>query len=503
MGEDHEEESESRSGEQAAATSDGDEGAHDSAVPERAPQSARDAGSPALEGSSLWTEGSRSRRLLLAFAVYGACVVAYALLAGRERLATHTPYNHFAHLADAWLHGRQHLPGGPPTYAGNNDFALFDGKTYISFPPFPAVLMLPLVWLSGSPENFRDGQFVVWLAGIGPAALFLALEKLRRTERSARSESENIFLALLFAFGTVYCFSAVQGTVWFAGHVVGVGLAGLFLLCALDAERPAWAGLCVGLMFLTRVTTVLTALLFVLEAIRVCAPSGLPTEGSLQERVERTWAALDKRALARKLAAFAVPIALALVLASWMNYSRFGDPSPTAFGHEHLTVGWRARIMKWGLFSYHYFAKNLGIALTSLPYVPPPGARAAATTPFQINGHGLALWFTTPAYLWLLWPRRVTFLYGALALSAAGPLVANLFYQNSGWYQFGYRFSNDYAVLLFAMLAISERRFGAMFRGAAAWAVAWNVFGALSFERAAYTDYYFRDGSQSIVYQPD
>lgn len=451
----------------------------------------------------LWAEGSRSRRLLLAACLYVGCVVVYALLAGRERLLTHTPYNHFAHLADAWLHGRQDLPSGPPTYAGNNDFALFDGKTYISFPPFPAMLMLPLVWLSGSPENFRDGQFVVWLAGIGPAALFLALEKLRRTGRSMRRESENVVLTLLFAFGTVYCFSAVQGTVWFAGHVVGVGLAGLFLLCALDAERPAWAGVCVGLMFLTRVTTVLTALLFVLEAVRVCSERGLPAEGSLVERIERTWADVDKRALAQKLAAFAVPVALALALASWMNYSRFGDASPAAFGHEHLTVGWKARIMKWGLFSYHYFAKNLGIALTSLPYIPPPGARGGAAAPFQINGHGLALWFTTPAYLWLLWPRRVSFLYGALALSAAGPLVVNLFYQNSGWYQFGYRFSNDYAVLLFAMLAVGGRPFGAMFRGAAAWAVAWNVFGALSFERAQYTHYYFRDGSQSIVYQPD
>jgi hypothetical protein len=33
-------------------------------------------------------------------------------------------------------------------------------------------------------ENFRDGQFVVWLAGVGPAVLFLVLEKMRRTRET-------------------------------------------------------------------------------------------------------------------------------------------------------------------------------------------------------------------------------------------------------------------------------------------------------------------------------
>ena len=31
-----------------------------------------------------------------------------------------------------------------------------------------------------------------------------------------------------------------------------------------------------------------------------------------------------------------------------------------------------------------------------------------------------------------------------------------LFYQNTGWRQFGYRFSNDYAPLLFVLLAIGD-----------------------------------------------
>src|ERR1700676_4568105 len=101
-----------------------------------------------------WTEPeSRSRRLILAFAVYLTSAITFAALAGTSRMNQHTQFNHYAHLANAWLHGREDLKGGPPAYAMGNDFAQFEGKTYISFPPFPAVLMVPLVAIAGSPEQ--------------------------------------------------------------------------------------------------------------------------------------------------------------------------------------------------------------------------------------------------------------------------------------------------------------------------------------------------------------
>src|SRR5579872_223630 len=120
---------------------------------------------------------SRPRRLLVAAAAYVVATVVFATFAGPARLTEHTPYNHYALLAEAWLHGRQDLAHGPPGYAGNNDFAVYAGKTYISFPPFPAVLMLPFVALAGGADRFFDGQFIVLLAGVAPSVLFLVLEK--------------------------------------------------------------------------------------------------------------------------------------------------------------------------------------------------------------------------------------------------------------------------------------------------------------------------------------
>ena len=113
--------------------------------------------------------------------------------------------------------------------------------------------------------------------------------------------------------------------------------------------------------------------------------------------------------------------------------------------------------------------------------------------PFQVSGHGVALWFTTPFYVWLLRPKQATYLSWAAFLAALGPLVMNLLYQNSGWFQFGYRFSNDYAILLFVMLAIGLPRFGRAFWFCAVWAVAWNLFGAVTFERPLYDAVYSHD----------
>ena len=46
------------------------------------------------------------RRLFIAAALYALTTLLYIVTAGRERLAAHTPFNHFALLAEAWLCGR-------------------------------------------------------------------------------------------------------------------------------------------------------------------------------------------------------------------------------------------------------------------------------------------------------------------------------------------------------------------------------------------------------------
>ena len=61
--------------------------------------------------------------------------------------------------------------------------------------------------------------------------------------------------------------------------------------------------------------------------------------------------------------------------------------------------------------------------------------------------------------------------------------LPSLLYQNSGWFQFGYRFSLDYTVLLIMLLAIGGRPLGRPFKGLVVLAIAINLFGALTFGR--------------------
>src|SRR5258708_3282267 len=107
--------------------------------------------------ASVLVPGSRRRRLALPLFVFVVCTIFYFAWAPRQLLTEHSQYNHYALLADAWLHGHLDLGHPPPAYTQNNDFAEFQGRYYVSFPPFPALLLLPWVKLAGSPENLRDG----------------------------------------------------------------------------------------------------------------------------------------------------------------------------------------------------------------------------------------------------------------------------------------------------------------------------------------------------------
>lgn len=408
-------------------------------------------------------------------------------------LASHTAANHFALLAEAFLRGQLDLGGPAPAYTGNNDFAVYADKTWVVFPPFPAFLILPLVALAGSAEAVPDGLFFLLLAGLAPAILFLSLECLTLRGDSARNERENAVLALLFGLGSVYYFSAVQGTVWFAAHVVGSVLACAYLGLSLGAEWPLLSGLVLGFGFATRTPLLFAAPLFVAEAVRAAAPADAVCP--LREPLAYV-RALNQRRLWSALGRFSIPLVAIVAALLVYNLARFDDAFD--FGYRYLSIVWQARIERWGLFSYHYLARNLGVVLTSLPWIPAPSG-----APFAINQHGLALWLTTPLYLLLPWTTRKSAVRTGLWLAAVCVALPSLFYQNTGWLQFGYRFSNDFAPFLFALLATAGFARWRSLRVLGAIALVINAFGARTFGRPEHSRFYVTDPTQRILYQPD
>ena len=111
---------------------------------------------------------------------------------------------------------------------------------YVSFPPFPAVLMVPLVAIWGL--DFNDVLFTALWAALNPVLLLLLLRDLRRRGLSRRSDVDDLWLVAMFGVGSVYYYCSVVGQVWFTALIVGVTLAIGYAWASLDAERPVLAG---------------------------------------------------------------------------------------------------------------------------------------------------------------------------------------------------------------------------------------------------------------------
>lgn len=448
--------------------------------------------------------------------LYVAFTGAY-LGASGGRLRGHSMYNHYVYLADGWLHGRLALEGQPPNendWAKVDVFKLKDGRElrgtygsrtggpvdrfyplrgpsvtvpesdivsrssirYVSFPPFPAVLMAPLVAIWGL--RFNDVLFTALWAGLNPALLFFLLRELGRRGLSRRSLGDDLWLTALLGVGSVYYFSAVIGQVWFTALIVAVTLSISYVWASLDAARPALAGLCVGLGFATRGPVWFVVPLFLCEAVRVSG--GWPAL-----RTREGW-----RALTPRLVRFASPAAVIGVVLAWHNYARFG--SPFEFGHRFLNVQWQERISRFGLFNYHFLSRNLAAALVLLP-------RVMAHAPFvKISQHGMSLLVTSPNLAYTVMPQERNHLTRPLWLTIAAAAIPSLLYQNSGYIQFGYRFSLDYMVYFVVLLAIGNRRFTRLFKGLIVVAFGINLFLAITFDRYmgfSFDDSFFPNGN--------
>ena len=448
--------------------------------------------------------GVRLTRGSLPYAVlFVVGLLVYGGLAG-DRLWRPSGAPHFVYQADAWLHGEAAV--APPL--PNDDWAIVetvvldDGSevegrhmmtrpmfhelggaevpnarvkqsrgftAYVSFPAFPAVLMVPSALISGRAAT--DVLPTVLIAALILPLTLLVLRRLAAAGLSTRGLADDLWLVALLAFGSVMFFSAVQGKVWYTAHVVGVALALAYAWASIEAKHPIVAGLALGAAAMTRTPMAFMFPLFVLEAWRAAG-------GLAAWRTDRT---AVRRALLRPMLEFAAPVLAFAVAGVIYNLVRFS--AATEFGHTYLALGThqpvrqQAQIEHYGLASFHYLARNLAVAFTALP-------KWLGRDPWiQINGHGIAMWVTTPALFLLARPRVTNPIHRTLWITVACVAIPSLLYQNSGWFQFGYRFSLDYLVFLVMLLAIGGRPFGLVTKALIAIGIAINLFGAITFDR--------------------
>ncbi len=401
---------------------------------------------PLLRWARYHTEAAIFLLSLLAFSATSA-----------DRLLRQSQGPHFVYQAHAFLHGRLDVEKPP----NDNDWIRYGGKYYVCFPPVPAVLMMPLVAVFGL--GFNDVLFTIPFAALNVMLMFMVLQLLARLGLSKLGREENLWLTVLFGFGTVNYACSVLGEVWFTAHVVGLTFTLLYVLAATRLRRPLLAGLALALAFDTRVSLAFTCIYFGLQLVFPRDADGRPAAGS--------WSRVLRQALL-----FSLPIVVVGGLQMWMNQARFGNPFE--FGHSYLIGPAGERIKAHGLFAYHYLWWNLSTMLCGLP-------KLLDHFPFlAYDPNGMSIFITTPVLLWLLWPRQRPWLYPLLWATAVAGLLPGLFYQNSGYVQFGYRFALDVMPYLIMLLACGGLVLNRRIKILILVSVAVNLAGAIAFKRS-------------------
>ncbi len=333
---------------------------------------------------------------------------------------------HFPALAQAFLQGRFDFEA-PADDRAHSELIPADepGRFYCPYPPLPAVLLLPYVALFGPTINVAT---VCRLLSIINVLLFdVAASRLHRLlQRPPWPVSTRIGFVLLFAFGTAVWHNADMGGDWHLAHAAALCAMLLALIERVGRNRSWLLGGCIACAVMARPTAGLTCLFF-------AAPFLLPSRF---------------RDLARLAAA---PIAAAALL-GWYNAARFGDAFD--FGYERMLLRGEglASMQAFGQFSLRYVPRNVFWFFLAPPW-PKPGAGFPW---FGYDPRGLSLVIATPAALYALAALRQirqSASVRAAAVSIAVCLAPLLMYFNSGFWQFGHRFSMDYLPMLMILIA--------------------------------------------------
>ena len=376
-------------------------------------------GARPLAGASIVDVLLGSRRpgeLTLAVGVTLVVAVVYLLSTPASQ-----PLAYFVPLADAFLHGRIYVTEAPSWLS---ELVPATVGWYVPYPPMPAVLLLPFVALFGMDVPQQIVSAVVGAASAG--LLFLAMARLGLRGRA------RLGLIAVFAFGTVLWWGASEGSAWLFAQAVAVLFSAAALLLATHRRAPILAGLLLGCATISRLPVGLTAPFILAVAV------GLPLP----------FTRADVRRVLRPAIAFVVGLAIPVGLYALYNLARWG--TPVDLGYVRIPGVLQDPIYAdHGILSIFYIPRHVyAIFLRSFDF-------QEEFPWFRPSWWGLSLFLTTPLYLWLArapW-RDPRVRWACVGIGLA--LIPIVTHGNVGITQWGYRFSLDVQVPLFALLALA------------------------------------------------
>jgi hypothetical protein len=371
------------------------------------------------------------RRIAIALAAAGAAVY---LVAGLNLL---TVYDYYGRLAQALLHGQWWLSDAP-TWLNELVSCRPVGSPSeveswcVVYPPLPAILAIPFVTVL--PTALAQVLVSRMLGGVSAGILYLALRAFGAPRAVA------ITGAVLSTLGTTLFFSSVDGRAWYVAHAVAMPFLSAAFLFAARGERAWLVGACIGLAALARLPVAAAAPALALLLARRAGTPYLP--------------ALVGVGLG------GIPFALVYFGYDLLRWGSLFDA-----GYVQLTEG--DVFFTRGLFSPLYLPRHFYAI-----FLEPPDFIDG--TPFFLRPRfiGMALFLTTPAFLWLfggLRALRRDIGIAAVALAALLALVPDMFHGTVGFQQFGYRFSIDAQPFLVALALVGDARVGTTWRSRPSW----------------------------------
>jgi hypothetical protein len=334
--------------------------------------------------------------------------------------------NLYVHQADAFLQGRFDIS------QHHQDVAIYKGRFYAPFPPFPAFLLLPIVAIFGVAST--KVMFISVILSI--LNVILMMQILKKLDIDPKYIP---WIVASFFLGTAYWSSVLRSsTVWFFAHIVSVTCMFLAINEVLGKGRGILAGLFLGFAFLSRQLSIYS--IFFLFVALMAKPSF----------------STSKRNLGNVLG-FTISLGFCIGVYLIFNWIRFDNIFDTGYSYISLPGFLKERVEKFGLFHLAYvpfnfiymFLQGFHLDFSSSTYLS-----GIIMDPF-----GTSITFASPfVFIAFLAKWRSSLLLAAW-ISISLSLVHMLLYYNNGYVQANaQRFSLDFLPILILLVALGINR---------------------------------------------
>jgi hypothetical protein len=335
----------------------------------------------------------------------------------------------FSYLAESFLQGKSYFLSLPNF---GHDSVLFNGKYYWPLGPFPALLLLPFVFVFRLFNVFFfQGYLQVFLfAGVFYSFLMIA-------RRLGYSRDDAGFLALAFCFASVFLGVGMYAVSWGFAQVVAVLLLALALLEYLGSRRLWLIGTLMALASVTRFTAGLNVVFFLMVVF------------------------LENNTLRAKLSAgfsLVMPMLIGFAALALYNDARFGNWMEQGYSLQSLASA-AARARSYGVMSLMHVPGNLFYFLFAgpLPITFDDGSQVLKFPYVKANPWGMSIFLTSPYFVYLFRIKYDDLISKSLLISSAVVAFPIFLYYGIGYFQFGYRYSLDFLPLLFFLLMRNYR----------------------------------------------